>query len=65
MTRSFRLINVHQQAEIAIGGFAVPDRLAHRNRFVDKPQGVKAIGDTLLGTNHVEIHRPRTMAAAR
>ena len=65
MPRSFRLTNVHQRAGIAMSGLAVPDRLAHRYRFVDKAQRVKTIGDTLLGANHVEIHRPRAMAAAR
>ena len=48
-----------------MSGLAVPDRLAYRHRFVDQAQRVKTIGDTLLGANHVEIHWPRSMAAAR
>ena len=58
------LTDRHQRSDDVRRGFAVPHRFAHRDRFGDKPEGVKAIGDGLLGADHRQIHRPWAMATA-
>ena len=55
---------MQQQARFAVGGLAVPDRFADRNRLADQAQRIKTVGNGLLRADHFEIHHPRAMAAA-